>query len=271
MSLPGTKPEKFAPGVVSKSDRHEFGSVFSSKGDECFIGVDRGTHNEVLYSKLTNGVWAEPKVLLTRSRYGYHDPMLTADDQRLYVISNQNMDDALPTEHSDIWYLERTADGWGSPIQHGSNINSDFNEYYISFADNGDMYFSSNKDSRPDNRGNYDIYRSAYSNGSFKAAEKLGSGINTGAYEADVCVSPDGSYLIFCGTHNDGLGRGDLYISFKKKNGEWGESINMGRPVNDEGHQLCPFITRDGKYLFYTSKQDIYWVSTAILDQYREE
>ena len=61
------------------------------------------------------------------------------------------------------------------------------------------------------------------------------------------------------------MGRGDLYISFKNTDGTWTESVNMGEKVNTKKHELCPFVSHDGKYLFYTSNQDIYWVSTEII------
>jgi len=84
-----------------------------------------------------------------------------------------------------------------------------------------------------------------------------------------VFIAPDESYMIFCAVRREGLGQGDMYISFKDANGNWGQSVNMGAPFNTEGHELCPFVSKDGKYLFYTSNQDIYWVSTAVLDNYK--
>jgi len=89
---------------------------------------------------------------------------------------------------------------------------------------------------------------------------------NTGSYEADVFVASDESYLIFCGDRADGYGRGDLYIGFKKPDGTWTRARNMERTINTTGHKLCPFVTRDGKYFFFTSNQDIYWVDARIIN-----
>ena len=106
-------------------------------------------------------------------------------------------------------------------------------------------------------------------NGVFLSPEILPKEINTDRYEADVFVAPDESYLIFCAIRRDGLGRGDLYISFKDENGNWTQAKNMGTAINSENHELCPFVSRDGKYFFYTSNQDIYWVSTEIFEGYK--
>ena len=82
-------------------------------------------------------------------------------------------------------------------------------------------------------------------------------------------IAPDESYMIYCSIRKDGLGKGDLYISFKDNKGDWSEAVNMGNSINTENHELCPFVSADGKYLFYTSNGDIYWVSTKILNGYK--
>ena len=127
------------------------------------------------------------------------------------------------------------------------------------------MYFASNIHAAEKQQRNFDIYTSERINGQYQPKQRLGAAINSDAYEADVFISPDESYMIFCATRqSDGLGRGDLYISFKDEAGNWTPSKNMGEPINSKNHELCPFVTVDGKYLFYTSNQDIYWVSTDI-------
>lgn len=131
------------------------------------------------------------------------------------------------------------------------------------------MYFSSNKDAPDDRKYDYDIYASTYLDGAFQPANVLGAAVNTPSYEADVFIDPNEAYIIFCGNRPEGLGEGDLYISFKQADGTWTKSKNMGAPINTQFHELCPFVSSDGKYLFYTSDQDIYWVSTDILKDYK--
>jgi len=94
--------------------------------------------------------------------------------------------------------------------------------------------------------------------------------INTKDYEADVFVAPDEPYIIFCSIRKEGYGQGDLYISFKDDDGKWTKAKNMGEIINTEGHELCPFVTKDGKYFFYTSNQKIYWVDASIIDSLKD-
>ena len=87
--------------------------------------------------------------------------------------------------------------------------------------------------------------------------------------EADVFIAPNESYMIFCSIREDGFGQGDLYISFKKDDNNWTTAKNMGATINTKYHELCPVVTRDGKYFFFTSNQDIYWVDAKVIEKYR--
>lgn len=262
---PGMIPEKFAPGLVSMPLEYEFGSTFSRDGQEFFYGVDVDGKAETRYMKFKDGQWTQPKVILSHETFGYNDPMLSVDEQKLYVISNQSETDQ-PGDY-DIWYVERTNGIWSLPINAGPMINTEAsNEYYISFTASGAMYFGSNKAAAPGRGNDFDIYKSEFKDGQFQEAKRMP--FNSEHYEADVFVAPDESYVIFAAEKPEGLGRGDLYISFQV-NGNWTTPKNMGEPINDLGHQLCPFVSFDGQYFFFTSNRDIYWVSAKILDQYR--
>ncbi len=269
---PGLQPEIFAPNIISKPSEYEFGSVFSKDGKEFFYGVDVNGKSEIRYTRLEKDSWTTPKAIISDSKYSFNDPFLSPGEYQLYYISDRPIKVNKKTKGSkkdyDIWYSEKRPYGWSKPKNAESVINSDDNEYYISFTDNGTMYFSSNKNSE---NNNFDIYASKKVNGEFQKPEKLSVAINTTSYEADVFVAPDESYIIFCAKRDDGLGRGDLYISFKNEDGSWTTSKNMGATINSKGHELCPFVTRDGKYFFYTSNKDIYWVDASIINQYRKK
>lgn len=267
--IPGLTPEVFAPASVSSASRSEFGSVFSKDGKTMYFGVDVGDRSEIRYITFEHGAWTSPQILLSHPIYGFNDPFLSPDQQSLYFISNRPIDGSGDKKDIDIWFIKKELNGWSEPVNAGPKINSSRQEYYISFTADGAIYFSSNVNATSDNRNDFDIYVSEYANNQFQKATELDRTVNTSEYEADVFVAPDGSYLIFCGIRDSGMGQGDLYISFKDETGAWTEAKNMGAPINDDQHQLCPFVTYDGKYLFYTSHQDIYWVSAAIIEQYR--
>ncbi len=266
---PDTIPQLFAPNFIS-TEEYEFGAVFNRKGDEFYYGVDVIGRNEIRYSRLKDGQWTEPEVLLAHDRYSYNDPFLSPDEQRLYFISRMPLDQKGDNKRDhDIWYVQKEGKSWSAPINAGPAINSEGSEYYISFTKEGTMYFATNKATLNTSNTHHDIYYSKFVQGEFQEAIPLGSAVNTPDYEADVFVDPNEQYLIFCGIRNGGFGRGDLYISFKNENGAWTEAQNLGQGINTEGHELCPFVTADGKFLVYTSKEDIYWVSTSIFSKFK--
>ena len=268
---PKNHPELFAPNLVSKPNRHEFGCTLSKDGSEFYFGVDNNGVMEIHYSILDEGVWSPQKKLFESDSISFNDPMLSPDQKRLYFISNQAHGEIRIKDDTDIWYVERENKGseWSKPLPLGPAVNSDLNEYYASFTNDGTLYFASKDRSEDAPQYAYDIFRSKYKNGGFQKAKKLPETINTNRYEADIFVAPDESYMIFCSIRKNGLGQGDLYISFRDETGNWSESVNMGDSINTEKHELCPFVSPDGKYLFYTRNQDIYWVSTNILGKYK--
>lgn len=263
---PTATPEIFAPDIISKKGVSEFGSVFNAAATEFFYGVDTNNGTEIQYSKLQGNTWSSPKTILSHKAYGFNDPFLSPDENRLYFISQKALEGSGAKQDHDIWYVERQGNSWSQPINAGPNINSLGEEYYMSFTASGTMYFSSNKE-----QNDFDIYASQYKEGTFQEAISLGDAINTSNYEADVFVDPEETYVIFCARRPEGLGRGDLYISFKNTDGTWTPSINMGTTINTRGHELCPFVTKDGKYFFYTSNQDIYWVSAKVIEELRNQ
>ena len=269
---PLNEPELFAPNIISKPNRHEFGCTISGDGNEFYFGVDNNGVMEIHYTKLKDGVWTPQSKLFDSDTISYNDPMLSPDEKRLYFISNRSLNEDSTKDDIDIWYIEREnkQTSWSEPINLRLPVNSHLNEYYASFTNDGTLYFASQDKSVNAPSYAFDIYRSEYKKGEFLKPEQMPKAINTNRYEADVFISPDESYMIFCSIRKNGNGQGDLYISFRDKDGKWGDAVNMGNPINTEKHELCPFVTKDGKYLFYTSNNDIYWVSTKILDNYRE-
>ena len=269
---PGEIPQIFAPNFIS-TEEYEFGAVFNKAGNEFYYGVDVNGKAEIRYSKRIDGKWQKPITLLEHQNYGYNDPFLSNDEQRLYFISQRPLDGGeKPKKDHDIWYVERRSKGWSSPINAGPMINTNSSEYYISFTKDEILYFASDKatENNSDDR-NHDIYYSKFIDGAFQEALRLDAAINSPNYEADAFIDPDENYLIFCSFREEGMGRGDLYISFKNSDGTWTKAVNMGNEINTVGHELCPFVTKDGKYFFYTSKEDIYWVSTKIFDKIKRK
>lgn len=263
---PGKSAEVFAPGFISKDSVSEFGIAFSADGTECFYGVSEATGNSIWYTSLKDGAWSDPVETLAYPDYHTNDPFLTKDETRLYYISDRPVSGDDSTKDYNIWYSTRNGSTWEDAVCLGEQINTDRQEFFVSFTDNGNLYFASHRDKDPDRWFDLDLYHAKPDGSGFQTAEKLPGNVNTAFYEADMFVSPDESYIIFAAAKKDGYGQGDLYMSFRDAQGNWCEAMDMGPGINAETHELCPFVSRDGKRFFYTSNEDIYWTSTHIID-----
>lgn len=268
---PPTKiPELFAPEIISKPGRYEFGCTMSADGKEFYYGVDNNGQMEIYFTELKNGAWTSDQNLFPNDSCSYNDPMLSPDEQKLFFISNRPKTADGIMDDIDIWYIQRTDKGWSSPFNVGDPINDNLDQYYMSFTNDGTMFYAS-KDKTPDApKYAFDIYKAAPDGNKFLTPQKLPEEINTNRYEADVFIAPDESYMIFCSIRRSGYGIGDLYISFRDDSGKWSPAVNMGPTLNTDQHELCPFVTKDGKYFFYTSNKDIYWVSADIINDYKQ-
>ena len=88
--------------------------------------------------------------------------------------------------------------------------------------------------------------------------------INSGDNGVDFFVARDNSFIIFV-VHPGGA-NGDLNIAFRKPDGSWTRTQNLGPQVNsDTTWEWGPFVSPDNRYLFYTaasSSKDVavYWI-----------
>lgn len=267
-SPPGLRPQKFAPDSISLPDRYEYGSVFSSDGRELFFAVAVDGRGEIYQTRYRNGEWQSPTVILSDQEASYADPFLSRDAMRLYFISTRERPGATAGTN-DIWYAKRQSDGWSAPIWAGPNVNTDGQDFYVSLTDNGTMAFAT--DTHSERQHDHDIYLAAPEANGWALPKRLEGRALTKAYEADPYIAPDGSYILFSSSRRSGLGMRDIYVTFRRDDNTWSKAIALGNGVNTPGLELCPSVTRDGKYLFYTSNEDIYWVSATVIDIARQK
>jgi Tol biopolymer transport system component len=148
-----------------------------------------------------------------------------------------------------------------------------------SLADNGNLYFTSDRIQYDDPTGNNDIFVSEFVDGNYTEPRGLGAFINTTyARDSFPFIASDESYLIFNrdsrrfdSKGNVACGDSRLMISFKDGSGEWLNAVDMGSHFADT---RFPSVSPDGKYLFFTKfteggHEDFYWVDAKIIEELR--
>lgn len=80
-------------------------------------------------------------------------------------------------------------------------------------------------------------------------------------FHLEPCLAPDGKRILFLSTRPPadrpplpGWGYQDIWVSDRRPDGSWGEAYNLGAPVNSDGEEYFPSLTRDGT-LYFTRGQ----------------
>ncbi|MCF8237399.1 MAG: hypothetical protein K9I85_04530 [Saprospiraceae bacterium] len=200
--------------------------------------------------------WSEPHMMPFSGVWKDMEPFLSPDGLHLYFISDRPLDNnsTLPKD-MDIWMSVRLSfeSPWGVPRNMGPPVNTAEDEFYPAIAANGNLYFT-RKPAIPDRMD--DLYVCEASPTGYKSPVTLSEAINTAGYEYNAYIAPDESYLIF-GAYNrpDGLGSGDLYISYKGADGQWQQSTNLGPGINGPAMDYCPFVHPTTGTLYFTSRR----------------
>ncbi len=277
---PGLTPERFAPGVANTASI-ELNGVVSPDGREFFFTRIVDGVFTMYRSALGREGWSDPKPVRPYAgaeRADAVDMAYTSDADTLYFLGKGVIQSASGvSEGLDIWSMHRQGAGWSPARVVPPPVSTEHPESYPCVVQDGSLYFSSR---RPGGLGEADIYRAQrLPDGTFAEPVNLGPPINTEQSEGDTYVAPDESYLIVTARRPDGLGQGDLYISFREEDGRWGAPVNLGKPINLAQTDFCPMVTPDGAYLFFsrrwgaswedTTEGEVFWVSARILDQFR--
>lgn len=255
-SFPQLKATVFAPGLISTDSSRERDVCLSSDLSELYFTREA----QIMITRRTDTGWTQPEPADFGSEFREYEARLTADDQRLYFISQRPSDGGDEPADYQLWRVSRTNSDWGTPEQY-----TDQGDYYPSFTASGIMYFTDHYD---------DICRAVTVDGDLSEREKLGDAVNTEGAEYNAFIAPDESFLIFTSDGwGDGFGSMDMYISFRSEDDRWTRARNMGLAVNTSAGEYCPSLSPDGKYFFFARRidggEDIYWIDASIIDTLR--
>lgn len=247
--VPTEIPQLLAPEIISTS-LTEYNGTFSPDGQEFFYTSEAGGKGHIVYTCLDSfDSWSSPEIASFSGTDSEYDPLFSPDGTSLYFSSERPVNDSSPEGNTHIWQVKRTISGWGEPIQVPLTGQGD---YFSSITEIGDIYFNTWNTGK--------ILKATATDSGYQVAE-LPEIINSRSDVGDPFISPDESYLIYRAFYQEGFGRGDLYISFNL-NGEWTAPENLGEPINSRGHEICPFVTNDGKmFIFASDRMADYYAS----------
>jgi Tol biopolymer transport system component len=248
------QPQIFEEGIISTGD-YETHPAFSPTGDTLYFlkCLSDAQFCSIAVSYKKNNSWSAPEIVSFSGKYVDADPFVTKDGNTMYFVSSRPLHEGEPVKQDwDIWKTERTSSGWKTPVPLDSPLNSSGNEFFPTMADNGDLYFGSD---RTGGKGRADIYVSKFVDGKYLQPVNLGDSINTPDNEYEPFIAPDESYLILMITYPNGIAHADFYISFNR-NGVWSKAQKLPEPINSYATEWGGKVTRDGKYFFFGSSRN---------------
>jgi tetratricopeptide (TPR) repeat protein len=98
------------------------------------------------------------------------------------------------------------------------------------------------------------LWKSELKNDKWSSPTKLEKNIIANDYANHVTVTEDGKTIYFTSEKKGGYGKLDIYYSTKKSDGSWASAENIGKTINTDGNEQSPYISHDGKTLYFSSE-----------------
>ncbi|MBI5866318.1 MAG: PD40 domain-containing protein [Planctomycetes bacterium] len=240
-----------------------------------FVRGKAGFNADICITRRSATGWTDPKsIVAVCSEHEDLGPEPSADGSALYFYSDRPGGSG----GYDLWVAYRSSDApeggdpaeaWGTPINLGPSVNSEFNDYGPALSHDGaTLYFASSRpqpaDSRqPDPaawratvredlyRRTYDLYCCAMKPEGIGPATPL-TALNTPENEGAPCMSPAGDFLYFASDRRGGIGGFDLYRS-RLLHGTLLPAENLGESVNSPANELDPALAQLGFALYFSS------------------
>jgi Tol biopolymer transport system component len=265
-SPPGKLAELFSPNIINHLAHSS--PTFTPDGREMYWSTvsDSNDTRKIFYVKFENDNWSEPRLASFSGKYHDDQPFISYDGEKLFFASKRpKVENGI--QEIDIWISNKIDSSWSEP----KPINNLIGLWTPTVSRKGTICFLEVIEGRRV------ICCAKFKNGEYAEVECLNEHINK-TEDLNWCpfIAPDESYLIFSSHREGGFGNGDLYISFKDKNGEWQKAINMGDLVNTDRQERFPGVSPDGKYLFFTRwhsspyYHDIYWIDAQLINDLKE-
>jgi len=149
----------------------------------------------------------------------------------------------------DAVYFSRKVGGvWSEPDNITSQIMSDGDQFVCGLSYDSNTLLLTKEDEF-----NSDIMISRFEDNRWTVSQPIGPNVNTKYWESHASLSHDGKTIYFASNRRSGAGEMDLFYAEMEEDGTYGQAHNISE-LNTELNEDTPFITGDGKMLFFCSQ-----------------
>ncbi len=150
--------------------------------------------------------------------------------------------------YSAIMMTRKRNGNWEKPVNINDQIRGGEDCQITDISTDGSELFLVKQDGLDKN-----LYVSHFKKGGWSEMEKLPEPVNSQWDETHASISADMKTLCFTSNRPGGCGAMDIYFSHPGKDGSWSNPVNAGKPVNSIYSEETPFLTEDGKTLYFSS------------------
>ncbi|MBI9054524.1 MAG: PD40 domain-containing protein [Bacteroidales bacterium] len=176
------------------------------------------------------------------TRFNEFNAVVSGDGNSMVFTASLQFYDA-------IFYSRKVNGDWSYPMNLMGQLGIDDNSATTGLSYDGTELYIYRDDNFDGN-----IYVSKLTDGIWSKIRKLGPNINTKYWESHASVSPDNNQLYFVSNREDAFGDLDIYMSERTSDSTWGFPKNLGGTINTRWNENTPFVTPDGKRLFFSSE-----------------
>jgi outer membrane protein OmpA-like peptidoglycan-associated protein/tetratricopeptide (TPR) repeat protein len=211
-------------------------------------------------SKNVDGKWTAAKGISNNINTQANEgaPTLSVDGQILFfVICAQ--EEGYGGERKgygscDIFYSQLIGTKWTKPQNVGSPVNSKNWETQPSFSSDGKTLYFIRGTLNEEGVRDRDIWMAQIQDdGRWSNPVRLSDKINTPGNEESVYIHPDNQTLYFASNGHIGMGGMDIFMCKRDANGEWGNPINLGYPINTWNDENSLLVNAQGNVAYFSS------------------
>jgi hypothetical protein len=251
-------PKLFAPGVIS-GPAHDMSPAFTPDGKTVYFTRGNASASIIVTSTSANGQWSTPVIASFSGTWSDLEPAMAPDGSFLVFASNRPAADGgkpidgtfngktYPGAGGNLWRVDRTGKIWGQPKRLPDTINTGTGVFSPTITADGSLYFM-----KPDEQtGNFHLWRSQFSGGTYLAAAPAGLGDPT-TEDVDPTIAPDESFIVYTANHPGKHDQKRLRIAFHNKDG-WESPIDLGDDVNEAGANIEARLGHDHRTLYFST------------------
>ncbi len=192
-------------------------------------------------------------------------PQISPDGKILYFARRNHPDNTGSSENDDIWFSKLIGTSWSNAEKADKTLNNRNPNFVYTITPDGNTLLLGNTY----NTGGLTTEGVA---SSFKVGDgwsnpvplKISAYKNISPYN-EFCMGANKRVMVMSINDGNSFGDNDLYVSFINKDRSWSKPLNMGEMLNTAGADASPFLSADGKTLYFSSdgylsfgKSDIY-------------